>query len=284
MPDVRVLILGGGGMLGHQVWQVCRERFDAFTTVRTRPPFPLFEGDHVLEGFDAGDAAGIEGLLAELAPDAVVNCIGIIKQLEAAHDPIASITVNALFPHVLARTCRRIGARLVQISTDCVFSGDRGGYVESDHPDPVDLYGRSKLLGEVGSPDLTLRTSIVGRELAGAHGLLAWFLTNRGGRVRGFTRAIFSGVTTNELARVIADVLERHTGLHGLYHVAAEPISKYDLLMLFNAAFGAGVEIDADDSLIIDRSLDGSRFRAATGWTAPAWPAMVEAMAAEGRV
>lgn len=283
MPHVRVLILGGGGMLGHQVWQVCRERFETFVTVRSRPPLPLFEGDRVLEGFDATDFGRVERLLDELAPNAVVNCIGIIKQLEAAHDPIASITINALFPHVVARACRRIGARLVQIGTDCVFSGARGGYVETDNPDPVDLYGRSKLLGEVGAPDLTLRTSIVGRELSGAHGLLAWFLTNRGKRVRGFTQAIFSGVTTNELARVIADVLDRHAGLQGLYHVAAEPISKYDLLMLFNAAFGAGMEIEADDSLVIDRSLDGSRFRDATGWTAPSWPAMVEAMAAEGR-
>ncbi len=283
MPHVRVLILGGGGMLGHQVWQLCRERFDAFATVRTRPPLPLFESGHVVEGFDATDFGRVERLLDELAPDAVVNCVGIIKQLEAAHDPIASITVNSLFPHVLARACGRIGARLVQIGTDCVFSGDRGGYVETDHPDPVDLYGRSKLLGEVDAPGITLRTSIIGRELAGAHGLLAWFLTNRGGRVRGFTRAIFSGVTTNELARVIADVLERHAGLQGLYHVAAEPISKYDLLMLVNAAFGAGVEIDADDSLAIDRSLDGSRFRAATGWAAPSWPAMVQTLVEEAR-
>lgn len=266
-------------MLGHRVWQECRARFDAWVTVRTRPHLPLFSGERVLEGVDAADFATIEALIDDVAPDAVVNCIGIVKQLEAAHDPIASVTLNALLPHIVARRA----ARLIQISTDCVFSGRTGGYVESDNPDPLDLYGRSKLLGEVGVPHVTLRTSIVGYELAGAHGLLEWFLKNRGGRVRGFTRARFSGVTTNELARVIAAVLEQHTSLQGLYHVAVEPISKYDLLMLFNAACNAGITIDADDSFVLDRSLDGARFRAATGWTAPSWPEMVRAMVEEGR-
>jgi dTDP-4-dehydrorhamnose reductase len=281
MTPVRVLILGGAGMLGHRVWQVCRERFDAFTTVRNRPTISLFAGDRVREGFEAADFAAVERLIEELAPEAVVNCIGVVKQLAGAHDPITSITLNSLFPHVVSSACSRVGGRLVQISTDCVFSGWRGSYKESDNPDPVDLYGRSKLLGEVGAPHVTLRTSIVGRELAGAHGLLEWFLANRGGRVRGFTRARFSGLTTLELAGLIADVVERHASLEGLYHVAAEPISKYDLLMLFDEAFGAGIGIDADDSLVLDRSLDGSRFREATGWSAPSWPAMVEALAAD---
>jgi dTDP-4-dehydrorhamnose reductase len=278
MRHVRVLILGGGGMLGHRVWLHLRDRFDTFATVRRRPALPAFEGNRIIEGIEAADFARIDDVIRRIGPDVVVNCIGVVKQLAAAHDPIASITLNALLPHVVARRA----ARLIQISTDCVFSGRRGAYAESDDPDPVDLYGRSKLLGEVDVPHLTLRTSIVGRELSGAHGLLEWFLANRGGRVRGFTRAVFSGLTTLELARVIGDVIERQSPVEGLYHVAAEPISKYDLLMLFNGAFGAGVEVDPDDSLVIDRSLDGGRFRQATGWTAPAWPAMVEAIAADG--
>jgi dTDP-4-dehydrorhamnose reductase len=269
-------------MLGHRVWQLCRERFDAFTTVRKRPDLPLFGDDRVRSGVDATDFGAVERLIGELAPQAVVNCIGVVKQLAGAHDPITSITLNSLFPHVVARACRRTGARFVQISTDCVFSGRVGSYREADNPDPVDLYGRSKLLGEVSAPHVTLRTSIVGRELAGAHGLLEWFLANRGGRVRGFTRARFSGVTTLVLANLIAEVLERHSALEGLYHVAAEPISKYDLLMLFNGAFGAGIGIDADDSLVLDRSLDGTPFHDATGWKAPSWPAMIEAIAADG--
>jgi dTDP-4-dehydrorhamnose reductase len=284
MRGVRVLILGGGGMLGHRVWQACRERFDAWTTVRTRPAPQPFATDRVLEGFDATDLERVEPLIVDLEPQVVINCIGVVKQLAAAHDPIASVTLNALFPHVVASACSRSGARLVHISTDCVFSGRQGSYAESDIPDPVDLYGRSKLLGEVDPPHLTLRTSIVGRELAGAHGLLEWFLANRGGRVHGFARAVFSGVTTIELARVIAGVIERHQGLEGLYHVAGEPISKYDLTVMFNDVFGAGVIIDPVGVPVIDRSLDGSRFRAATGWVAPSWREMVEEMAAGNAV
>lgn len=271
-------------MLGHRVWQACGERFDAWTTVRTRPALPPFSTDHVIEGFEATDLAHAEHLIADLKPRVVVNCIGVVKQLAAAHDPISSVTLNALFPHVMASACNRSGARLVHISTDCVFSGRQGSYVESDIPDPVDLYGRSKLLGEVDAPHLTLRTSIVGRELAGAHGLLEWFLANRDGRVRGFTRAVFSGVTTIELARVIAGVIERHPRLEGLYHVAGEPISKYDLTMMFNDVFGAGVTIDPVGVPVIDRSLHGFRFRAATGWRAPSWREMVEEMAAGNAV
>jgi dTDP-4-dehydrorhamnose reductase len=268
-------------MLGHQVWRVCRDRFDTRVAVRVRLPLPLFEGDGVVEGFDAADFPAVEKLVADAEPEVVVNCIGIIKQLAAAHDPIASIGVNSLFPHVVARACSAAGARLITIGTDCVFSGRRGGYAETDLPDPPDLYGRSKLLGEVDAPHLTLRTSIVGRELRGASGLLEWFLANRGGRVRGFTRAVFSGLTTLELSRVIASVIERHPRLDGLWHVAGEPISKYDLVMLFNDAFQAGVAIDPVDEPVIDRSLDGTRFREATGWVAPPWTEMVKEMADE---
>jgi dTDP-4-dehydrorhamnose reductase len=280
MRYVRVLLLGSG-MLGHRVWQIVRERFDAWVAVRRRPAGPLFADERVVHGFDATDFGAVDRIVAGVAPQVVVNCIGVVKQLAEAHDPIASITVNALFPHIVARACERAGARLIQISTDCVFSGRRGGYGESDIPDPVDLYGRSKLLGEVGQPHLTLRTSIIGRELQGANGMVEWFLTNRGGRVRGFTRARFSGVTTQVLARVIADVIERRPRLEGLYHVAAEPISKYDLLMLLNTAFGAGVTLDPDDTLVLDRSLEGERFRQATGWSAPSWPEMVTALAGD---
>ena len=284
MRHVRVLILGGGGMLGHRVWQLCRERFDARVAVRSRLPLPLYDGEGVLEQFDATDFAGVERLIAGVAPGVVVNCIGVVKQLAAAHDPLASIAVNSLFPHVVARASGSAGARLITVGTDCVFSGRRGAYAETDVPDPVDLYGRSKLLGEVDAPHLTLRTSMVGRELRGASGLLEWFLANRGGRVGGFTHAVFSGVTTLELARVIVAVIERHSRLEGLYHVAGEPISKYDLLMMFNDAFGASVTIDPAGVPVIDRSLDGSHFRAATGWVAPSWREMVEEMAAGNAV
>ena len=278
---MRVLILGAGGMLGHKVWEVFRDRFDCLAAMRTRLPLPLFDDERVIDGFDATNFDDVARLIGEIRPDVVVNCIGVVKQLLAAHDPIASITLNALFPHIVARACAEAGARMIHISTDCVFAGTRGHYAEDDVPDAADLYGRSKLLGEVVDGALTIRTSIIGRELRTSNGLVEWFLSNRGGSVRGFTNAIFSGVTTAVLARILADVIEQHPGMHGLYHVAGAPISKYDLLMMLNAATEAGVTIAPDDSFVIDRSLDPTRFQAATGLRPPDWPEMIGALAAE---
>jgi dTDP-4-dehydrorhamnose reductase len=279
---MRVLILGAGGMLGHKVWQRFRDRFDCRAAVRARLPLPLFDDPRVIDGFHAGDFEGVTRLIAGIRPGIVVNCIGVVKQLAAAHDPIASITLNALFPHVVARACGELGARMIHISTDCVFAGTKGHYRESDTPDAADLYGRSKLLGEVTEGDaLTLRTSIIGRELRTSNGVVEWFLSNRGGSVRGFTRATFSGVTTATLAEILAGVIERHPALRGLYHVAGEAITKYDLLMMLNDATAAGVTITPDDSVVIDRSLDATRFQSATGLVPPGWPAMIGALAAE---
>jgi dTDP-4-dehydrorhamnose reductase len=279
---MRVLIVGAAGMLGHKAWEIFRDRFDCRAAVRRRLPLPLFDDERVIDGFDATDFDAARQLIAKVEPDVVINCIGVVKQLAAAHDPIASITLNALFPHVIARACAERGARLIHISTDCVFAGTRGHYREDDVPDASDLYGRSKLLGEVTEDGaLTIRTSIIGRELRASNGLVEWFLSNRGGSVRGFTKAIFSGVTTSVLARILADVIEKHPDLRGLYHVAAAPISKYDLLTMLNAATGAGVMIALDDSFVIDRSLDATRFQAATGFQPPEWPEMIAALAAE---
>lgn len=280
-PSMRVLILGAGGMLGHKVWEVFRERFDCRAAMRTRLPLPLFDDERVIDGFDATNFDAVARLLAKVEPAVVVNCIGVVKQLAAAQDPIASITLNSLFPHVVARACAEAGARMIHISTDCVFAGTRGHYGEDDVPDAADLYGRSKLLGEVADGALTIRTSIIGRELRTSNGLVEWFLSNRGGVVRGFTNAIFSGVTTVTLARILAAVIEQHPGIHGLYHVAGAPLSKYDLLMMLNAAMGVGATIARDDSFVIDRSLDATRFQAATGLQPPEWPELIAALAAE---
>ena len=283
---MRVLILGGGGMLGHKLWQVLRDRFDAWVTVRSSyaayARYGLYDPERTLGGVDAANLDSVLQAVATVRPAVVVNAIGVVKQLPAARDPIASLTLNALFPHRLAVLCRGVGARLVHLSTDCVFSGRRGMYSEEDRPDPEDLYGQSKLLGEVTAAGaLTLRTSIIGRELATAHGLVEWLLANRGGRVRGYTHAIYSGLPTLVLARVIADLIERHRDLEGLYHVSAEPVSKHDLLCLLCDAYGAAIDIEPWPDVRIDRSLDCSRFRAATGWLPPPWPELVQAMAAD---
>ena len=276
----RVLVVGGSGMLGHKLLQVLGERFDVAATVRDAAAWighPLLgDRDRVLGGVEATKPETIAEALTSVRPDVVVNCIGIVKQRAAASDPVQSILVNALFPHLLARQCREIGCRLIHISTDCVFSGRSGGYSEADLPDPVDLYGRSKLLGEVAGPGLlTLRTSMIGRELGGRAGLLEWFVAQRGGHVRGFRRAVFSGLTTVALARLIGEVVSHHVSLEGLFHVASEPISKHDLLVRISDALDLGIEIEPASEPACDRSLDGARFAAATGIAVPTWDSMI---------
>lgn len=281
----RVLVFGGSGMLGHKLWLTCRERFETWATVRSRPTGSvgsLFDDSRVIADVHATDQTSAVRAIAAARPTVVVNCIGIVKQLPAAKDPLTSVRVNALWPHELAALCAATGARVIHISTDCVFSGRKGRYVETDVPDAEDLYGRSKLLGELDEAEgLTLRTSIVGRELSGRTGLVEWFLGERGGAVRGYTRAVFSGLTTRAFATVVADVIERDDGLAGIYHVAAAPIDKHDLLCRLREAFGIAVSIQPDASLVIDRSLDAERFWQATGEARPDWDEMIEGLVSD---
>ncbi len=277
----RVLILGGLGMLGHRLVRDLGEPFTVAATVRQSDPGlkrrpPLQDLSLVVSGVDVTDINTVADTLDTVLPDVVINCIGIVKQADTASDPIACIEVNSLFPHRLATLCRERQSRLIHVSTDCVFSGASGMSSEKDNPDPVDLYGRSKLLGEVTGPGvLTVRTSMIGREVRGSSGLLEWFLNRRGGTVNGYTRAVFSGLTTAALADVISRVVSDHPALEGLVHVASEPITKFDLLSLINEAMALGMEIVPVDEPAIDRSLDGSLFAEATGIRLPSWDKMI---------
>ena len=278
-----VLVLGATGMLGNAVLRYFaqREGFDARGSARSvgsARALPAEVRDRVVAGVDVENPDSLARLFAEVRPQTVINCIGLVKQLAEADDPLQAIPINALLPHRLARLCGLVGARLVHVSTDCVFDGRRGLYKEDDPADAQDLYGRSKHLGEVDYPHaVTLRTSIIGHELGSAHGLVGWFLSQTS-PVRGFTRAVFSGLPTVELARVICEHVLPHPELRGLYHVSAAPINKYDLLRLVAQAYGKDTPISPDDKLVIDRSLDSSRFRAATGYAPPDWPALVKTM------
>ena len=280
---MRVLILGGSGMLGHKLSQTLSSRVETFPTFRTAASLigreRIFDLDACVTGVSAEDFPSARRAIDRIRPNAVVNCIGIVKQLSQAKNHIASIEVNALFPHRVAAACANVGARLIHVSTDCVFSGRKGGYREGDPPDPEDVYGRTKLLGEVdGAGCLTIRTSMIGRELGGAHGLLEWFLSRNGGTIRGFARAIFSGLTTAALSDIVGRVITDRPDLDGLMHVASQPISKYELLLAIRDAFSLRIEIERDDTFVCDRSLDAARFRAATGISPPPWSDMIEAM------
>jgi dTDP-4-dehydrorhamnose reductase len=280
----KLLVLGGAGMLGHKVLLTCRESFETWGTFRRdverHAELGIVDRDRAISGVDAMDFSTVEQAIREVRPYVVVNCIGVVKQLAEARDPITSITVNSLFPHRVAAVCREVGARMIHLSTDCVYTGRKGMYRETDPPDAEDLYGRSKLLGEVeGEHALTLRTSIIGRELRSTTGLLEWFLSNRGGAVDGYVEAIYSGLTTLALSTLIRDLIDADLPLHGVWQVSSEPISKYDLLVLLDRAFGADVMIRRSTALRMDRSLDSTRFREAFRWQPSTWAEMVTALA-----
>ncbi|MEN8801472.1 MAG: SDR family oxidoreductase [Thiogranum sp.] len=280
---MRILVLGASGMLGSAMIRVLDEHgdFDVYGSARSIDVgrfFPTKIAQRLISGVDVENHDALITAFSQVRPQLVINCVGLIKQLSEASDPLRSIPVNALLPHRLARLCGVSGARLVHISTDCVFSGGQGGYSESDPSDARDLYGVSKYLGEVHYPDtVTLRTSIIGHALDNSNGLIDWFLAQQG-QCRGFTRAVFSGLPSVVLAQVVRDVIIPDSGLHGLYHVAADPIAKFDLLELVAEVYGKSIEIIPDDSLQVDRSLNAERFRAATDYVVPDWPELIRVM------
>lgn len=280
---MKILVLGASGMLGNAMMRVLSENqgIQVYGTMRSGSMKRYFREDiaeRLICGVDVEQQDSLMQAFVHARPDVVINCVGLIKQLSEANDPLLAVPINTLLPHRLARLCDLSGARLIHMSTDCVFSGKKGNYLESDVPDAEDLYGRTKLLGEVDYPHaITLRTSIIGHELQSSHGLVDWFLSQQG-KCKGYTRAIFSGMPTVVLARIVRDVVIPHLELHGVYHVAAAPISKYDLLSLVARVYGKEIEIEPDDELVIDRSLDASRFKDATGYAAPEWNEMIGLM------
>lgn len=280
---MKILILGGSGMLGHRLWLNLNKHHETWVTVRTNagefPDWPEFPKDQIIPGVNALVFDQVARALAVVKPEIVINCIGLIKQLELSNDPLSSIQVNALLPHQIALICRTAGIRMIHISTDCVFSGIKGSYVETDESDATDLYGRTKFLGELAySHTITLRTSIIGRELKNHLGLIDWFL-QQSGSIRGFTQAIYTGFTTDELSRIIINHVIPRQDLHGLFHVSSEAISKHDLLVLAKNAFDHQVDIQPYADFQCDRSLVSTHFRSATGYLPPSWEEMITELA-----
>ena len=268
-----VLLRYFGGQAGYDVYATSRD------TSRLRNIFPeKLAGLFIPENVEADNPEHIIAVIQKVRPFLVINCIGIIKQLPEAGDPVVSIRVNALFPHLIGRACRDLGIRMIHISTDCVFDGKRGAYSESDTTSPDDLYGRTKLIGEVDYPGcVTLRTSIIGHELGSRYGLIEWFLGERG-PVQGYANVIYTGLPTIELARIIDRYVIPASGLSGLYHVSSEPITKYDLLRLVADIYGKSIDIEPHHGKSLDRSLRSDRFRSETDYKPPSWPRLIHAM------
>lgn len=277
---MRILILGGDGMLGHRLLTHLRPRHEVKVTLRQDLPAydftGLFTRENAYSGIDIRSLESLVEVLADFRPEVLINAVGIVKQRADAKESIPSLEINALLPHRLSLLCKGIGARLIHMSTDCVFSGKKGSYRETDPSDAEDLYGKTKYLGEVHDGNcLTLRTSIIGRELSRRKSLLEWFLAQHG-PVHGFTRAIFTGFTTLEMSRIIEKMIVDHPEAQGVYQVSSDPISKYELLLLFREKLGHDIEIIPDDSFACDRSLDSSRFRGEFSYVPPTWPEMIQ--------
>jgi dTDP-4-dehydrorhamnose reductase len=281
----RVLVLGASGMLGHESIRVLAPDMEVWGACRDPGALPDLgiPKRRLLGGLDAARPDDLEAMVQAARPDLVVNAVGIVKQREEAGDAIPTITANSLWPHAVARACAAHGARMVQVSTDCVFSGARGGYTEDDVPDEPGLYGRSKLLGEIATAPhvVTLRTSIVGWQIGRPTGLFGWFAAHRDEPLRGYRRAIFSGLTTRALTEMIRDTVLRDPALSGLWHVSADPIDKHSLLTRLADHLGWNVDITPVDEPVIDRSLDSTRLRERTGWAPATWDDMLAALARE---
>lgn len=278
----KILILGGSGMLGHKLAQVFDDVFDTYCTVRDDGAWfkrlGILPPERVLGNVSAEDFDTIEKTIRTLKPDVVINAIGIIKQLASSQDVFQTLAANSILPRQLANLAELMGFRFVSFSTDCVFTGLQGNYNEGDRPDSADLYGMSKFLGEVTSPNcLTLRTSIIGREIGTAHSLVEWFLSQETS-VKGYANAIFSGFPTIVLAELLTKIVNDFPLLEGLYHVSSDPISKFDLLNLIKDRMDLSTPIERFEDFRIDRSLDSTRFREATGLAPLPWIKMVDRM------
>jgi dTDP-4-dehydrorhamnose reductase len=281
---MKVLIIGGTGMLGHKLVQSLGSTFEVWATIRRDflqvKRFDFYCRNRTLDNVNLAQEEDLRRAIDRAQPDIVINAAGIIKQLPSATDVITTLSINAILPHRLSQLSAEYGFRLICISTDCVFSGKKGGYTEDDQADASDLYGRSKNLGEVvGEKALSLRTSIIGRELETSNGLVEWFLNNRGGKVKGYSNVIYSGFPTIVFADIISNLLIGHPDLSGIYHVSSAPINKFDLLNLINKHYKSEIKVERDNELNLDRTLDSTRFRDETGFKPVSWDEMIRRMA-----
>lgn len=271
-------------MLGHKLIQIFRNEFDVYTTIRSDfasfKKYDLLRREKVFENIEIDNFDLFERVIKEITPDYVVNAVGLIKQLPSAEVVSSALNINSIFPQRTARIAAKYGFRFINISTDCVFSGKTGNYTETDTSDANDFYGKSKFLGEVfGENCLTLRTSIIGRELSTRHSLLEWFLSTEGKTVKGYKNAIYTGFPTIILAEILAGIIKNQTGLEGLYHISSEPINKFELLCLIREKYNLNIEIEPFEDFYIDRSLDSTKFRKKTGFQPLPWKEMIARMA-----
>jgi dTDP-4-dehydrorhamnose reductase len=281
---MKILVLGGDGMLGHRLLLDLKKNHDVRVTLRQKNSdyerYQLFDSSNSYFGIDVRHEKELTNVISDFRPDAIINAIGVVKQREAAKQVIPNLEINALLPHRLALLCSEFNIRLIHISTDCVFSGRAGNYTEKDVSDAEDFYGKAKYLGEVASSHaITLRTSFIGLELSRKSSLIEWFLMQEG-KIKGFRRAIYTGLTSFELSRVIEFVLLKYPKLTGVWHVSSEAITKFDLLLKLNILLNLqNIMLEPEDDFVCDRSLNSEAFYKITGYKAPNWDMMLKELA-----
>ncbi len=285
---MKILVFGASGMIGHQMWYKLNKEFPGhvYGTVRQSlnhyEQFKIFDSKYLIPNLDATDFAKVLQVLDQVKPDVVLNCIGITLRKPEAKNLELCTEVNSLFPQRLDKWAAQHQKRLIHFSTDCVFAGSDGMYSETSIPDAQDIYGKTKFLGEVsGSHSLTLRCPIIGREIEGKTELVEWFLKQKNNKIKGYANAIYSGITSAEMARQIILIIRKFSNLTGLYQISAAPISKYELLQLLNQISGLGVTIDKDEGYSTNKSLDSKKYRQVTGYVPPLWSAMLTEMMEE---
>jgi dTDP-4-dehydrorhamnose reductase len=284
---MKIAIIGATGMIGHRLWSGLSSNHDVFALVRRKateiPNLPNIKRDQIYEGMNIENFDSLSKRLSQIGPDVVFNCVGVVKQLKLAKSYTHSIELNSLFPHKLASLGETLGFRIIQFSSDCIFDGRKGQYTEDDLPNATDIYGRTKALGEVadGEHVLTLRTSFLGREIFPHGGLINWFESQAGGKIKGFSKAIYSGLPAQCFVELLNDTILPNKGLKGLYHLSSEPIDKYRLLKMAREVLDLDIEIEKDESFEIDRSLNCRKFSLETGYSPLKWEEMISKLAVD---
>lgn len=278
---LKVLVLGASGLLGNAVFRVLNQsqNLDVNGTIRddsVRQYFTSKLARKLTCVQDLSNTKELNELLIKLCPDVVINCVSVGRP--APKNPAKMFSILSTFPQRLAYLCRNKRTYLIQVSSDGVFLGDRGSYSELDLPDANDIYGTAKFLGEVSNQNaITLRTSIIGPELYGKAATLEWLLS-QSGQCSGYVNSFFSGLTTIEFARLLRDIVIPQKNIHGIFHVASQSISKFDLLELIAYRYELDIELIRDATVVVDRTLDGSKFAKLTGYVAPTWSDMIKSM------
>ena len=272
---MRILILGADGMIGHKIAQSL-EDFELILASRksiSLKSIGIIKGKMVLHNLITDS---LDLLLDSTTPDIIINCAGITTRRGVEDNIVNTGLLNSELPHKLDSWANLNSKKLIHFSTDCVFSGNRGNYLDNDFADADDIYGKSKALGEVDSPNtLTLRCSMIGRELYNFTELFEWLLKNKNKKIEGYSNTFYSGITTVRMGIILNQILKKNLNLSGIYNISSTPISKFDLLIKLSNAFNLNVEVKQNTNNKSNKVLISEKFTEITGIYPPNWDDLI---------